>query len=193
MFTMEFPRKARTAASGLIAGTLVECANGWVPVEDLRIGDSVQSYDGGLVRVVGLDRTWLPSGVAAFALHVPGGVLDNCSDLMLLPAQNVLMDTLGYIGFPDDIAVLIPALALEGVLGTRRVKIEKSLEVITPRFADDEAIFANSGALLHVAGIRQTADEPASAFFRQLDLVEAQAFLADTYRAFSVHYPCHAA
>jgi hypothetical protein len=183
MFIKEFSRTARTATAGLIAGTLVESAKGWIPVEDLRIGDSVHSYDGGLARVVGLDRDWITAAVGTYVLHLPGGALDNCSDLMLLPGQNVLIDTLGDADFPDDLVVLVPALALEGAIGATRVRIEKPLEVITPRFADDEAIFANSGTLLHCPGIRQTAGQPASDFFTQLDLVQAQAFAQRIYGA----------
>lgn len=183
MFSTGNNRKTHAITSGLMAGTLVESARGWVPVEDLRIGDDVQSYDGGLARVVGLDRNWIVASGEAYLLHLPGGALDNCSDLALLPGQNVLVDTLGDAGLPDDLAVLIPAAALEGVLGATRMRIEKRLEVITPRFADDEAVFANSGTLLHCAGIRQTASQPASDFFRQLDLMQATAFLRRIYGA----------
>ena len=187
MFTHNFPRKARHVTSGLIAGTLVEGTNGWSPIEDLRIGDAVQSYDGGLARVVGLDRDWITPEIGAYVVHLPGGALDNCSDLMLLPGQNVLVDTLNDEKMPDDLVALIPAAALEGVFGASRLKIEKPLEVITPRFADDEAIFANSGTLLHCPGIRQTAGQPASDFFTKLDLAQAQAFLQRTYGAPLVH------
>lgn len=187
MFIKEFPRKARNVTSGLIAGTLVEGARGWVAVEDLRIGDAVQSYDGGLARVLGLDRNWVTAAVGAYVLHLPGGALNNCSDLRLLPGQNVLIDTLGDAELPDDVVVLMPAAALEGVLGATRMRIEKPMEVITPRFADDEAIFANSGTLLHCPGIRQTAGQPASDFFTQLDLAQAYAFLQRAYAAPAVH------
>ena len=193
MFTKDFPRKTRNVSTGLIAGTLVETATGWTPVEDLRIGDAVQSYDGGLARVVGLDREWITASLGAYVLHLPGGALDNCSDLILLPGQNLLVDTLNDADLPDDVVALIPAAALEGVLGTTRARIEKPLEIITPRFADDEAIFANSGTLLHCPGIRQTGLQPASDFFTTLNLLEARAFLRGTNRAFSVHSLCHAA
>ena len=193
MISSHFSNKARTISSGLVAGTLIEGAAGWRPVEELRIGDTVQSYDGGLARVLGLDREWITADVSAHLMLVPGGTFDNCSDLKLLPGQNLMLETLGDPDFPDDIVVLIPALALEGVLGTTRMRIEKPIEVITPRFADDEVIFANSGTLLHCPGIRQTAQQPASMFFRQLDLTEAKAFLRGPNRAFSLLRPSLAA
>lgn len=181
MFTNNFPRKTRNVTSGLIAGTLVEGTNGWLPVEDLRIGDAVQSYDGGLARVVGLDRDWTSAEIGAYVVHLPGGALDNCSDLMLLPGQNVLVDTLNDEKMTDDLVALIPAAALDGVFGASRLRIEKPLEVISPRFADDEAIFVNSGTLLHCPGIRQTVGQPASDFFAQLDLAQAQSLLNRLY------------
>jgi hypothetical protein len=197
MFIKDFSRSAvitaRPVTTGIMAGTLVEGAKGWLPVEDLRIGDGVHSYDGGLVRILGLDRQWIAPAVGGYVLHVLGGAMDNCSDLKLLPGQNLLVDTLGDDNFPDDLALLIPAAALDGVLGTTGMTIEKPIEVITPRFADDEAIFANSGTLLHCPSIQQTEAQPSSGFFRQLGLAEGRAFLRGTNRAFSVLYPCHAA
>lgn len=181
MFTKDFPREARNVTSGFIAGTLVESAAGWTPVENLRIGDAVQSYDGGLARVVGLDRDWIAPEIGAFLLHLPGGALDNCSDLLLLPGQNLLVDTLNDASLPNDVVALIPAASLEGVLGTTRARIVKPMEVITPRFADDEAIFANSGTLLHCPGIRQNALQPASDFFTLLDQAQACNFLHRAY------------
>jgi Hint domain len=183
MFANDFPRKTKAVTTGLIAGTLVEGATGWKPVEDLRIGDAVQSYDGGLCRVLGLDRHWIAPSRGEYLVHLPGGALDNCSDLTLLPGQHLLIDTLGDETLPEAIVVLFPAAALEGWLGAEREPLDRAIEVITPRFADDEAIFANSGTLLHCPGIRQDAGATGSDFFTQLDLGQAQAFLQRTYGA----------
>ena len=179
-----------TVTTGLIAGTMVEGAKGWLPVEDLRIGDAVHSYDGGLVRVLGLDRQWITPGRGDDLMHLPGGALDNCSDLVLLPGQNLLIDTLGDDDIPDAMAVLIPAQALDGWLGAHRVLFQTALEVITPRFSEDEVLFANSGTLLHCPGIRQPAGAATSDFFNQLDPVQAQSFLQRTYGAPLAH-PLH--
>ena len=197
MFIKDFPRTtaafAPHVASGLIAGTLVEGPKGWLPIEDLRIGDAVHSYDGGLARVLGLDRNWITPQSGAYVMHLPGGALDNCSDLTLLPGQMLLIETLNDAEFPDEAVALIPAAALEGLLGTTCLRQGKPLEIITPRFADDEAIFANSGTLLHCPGIRQTAMQPASDFFTSLDLAEATAFLQRTYGTPALHPLCRRA
>lgn len=188
MFTNSFPRHTNTVTTGLIAGTLVEGSQGWMPVEDLRIGDALQSYDGGLVRVLGLDRQWTAPKMGDFAILVPGGAMDNCSDLTLLAGQTLLIDTLGDDTLSDAIVALIPAAAVEGWLGAHRVSLDRSVEVITPRFADDEAIYANSGTLLHCPGIKQDVGAATSDFFTRLDFGQAQALLTRLYGR-PIHHP----
>lgn len=187
MFTNRFSAKATTITTGLVAGTLIEGSKGWMPVENLRIGDAVQSFDGGLVRVLGLGRYWTTPARGDFAVHLPGGALDNCSDLLLLPGQHVLIDTLNDPDLPDAIVALVPAASLDGWFGARRVPLEKALEVITPRFADDEAIYANSGTLLHCPDIRHTTGAATSDFFTVLDMAQAQRFLQRIYGGAAIH------
>ncbi|EEW24114.1 Hint domain-containing protein [Rhodobacter ferrooxidans] len=163
--------------SGLTAGTLVETATGWRGVETLRSGDRVQSFDGGLRQVVGLDRGWLLPGEAALLL-VPGGAFDNCTDLTLAPDQHLLIDTEGDAELPDDAMALIPAAALVGFRGTSRLTKHQPVELITPLFADVEAIWTNSGTLLHCPAIKHGAGRlPQGDDFTRLDLTAARALL----------------
>ena len=116
MFMQEFSRQAATATlvlspadagtapgtataagprtCGLVAKTLVETADGWKPVELLRRGEALQTQDGGLARVLAVDRQILMPATHPLLVHVPGGAFDACSDLLLLPDQLVLLDTL---------------------------------------------------------------------------------------------------
>lgn len=185
-FTRFAPATAVTAAevllapvtSGLIAGTLVETAAGWQPVETLRMGMQVQSLDGGLAKVLGLDRRLLRPEVEQVLVRVPGGAFDACSDLLLLPGQHVLIDTLEDARLSDDIFALIPAMALLGAQGVSRHLARAAIEVITPLFAEEEVIYANSGVLLHCPGIAEGAgSRPDAGFFPRLDLAAARAFL----------------
>lgn len=185
MFMKDFTRttsatRVTTAApvrSGLAAGTLLETAAGWQPVEMLRMGDRVQTLDGGMARIVGLTREVVTPG-AGFVLAVPGGVVDNCAGLSLLPDQHLVLDTAGDPAFPDDLFVLVPALALEGLAGTVRRRLTRALEVVTPLFAAEEAVYANSGTLLHCPGIGDPGGIPATSFLTRLEILEARTFLA---------------
>jgi len=189
MFMKDFTRSAHTViaaellmapvTTGVLAGTLVETARGWQPVEQVRMGDGVQTLDGGLAKVLGVDRRILRPDMGQAVVSVPGGAFDACSDLQVLPGQHLLLDTLGDAGFPDDAFVLIPALALEGRAGCSRRFALREIEVITPMFASEELVWANSGLLIHCPGIAEGAGRrPASDFFPRLDLTDARALLA---------------
>lgn len=153
---------------GLTAGTMLDTSAGWRPVESLHIGDRVQSLDGGAARVVALDRQTLAGG--ASLVHLPGGALDNCTALTLLPEQPVLVDTFDSMEAPF---ALMPASALVGFRGAEMRVFRRSVEVVMPIFAEEEVIWAQSGLLLHCAGTREEAS-----FFPRLDMLEAKALLA---------------
>lgn len=171
-------RRARPVSSGILAGTLVETATGWRAVETLRIGDLVQSFDGGLVKVLSVHRRILRAELAQAIVAVPGGALDTCADLSLLPGQHLLIDTLADPDLPDDAFVLIPAVALEGHRGCTRRHALREIAVATPLFATEEILWANSGLLIHCPGIAEGPDTPPdSDFFARLDVTAARALL----------------
>lgn len=184
--TTEITRVARHEAAviaapvigGIVAGTLVEGERGWVAVETLRIGDRVQTLDGGLARIHALDRRSLAQAAETSLILVPGGTHDACSDLMLVPGQHVLMDTLDDAMIGRSPYALVPAVALTSDPMVRHRFPGGSVEVITPMFADEEIVFANSGVLLHCPSVIDGAGRyPDDSFFPRLDAATARAFL----------------
>ncbi len=163
---------------GIVAGTLVETATGWQPVGNLRIGTLVHTLDGGLTRILALDRRSLAALPESTLIHVPGGHYDACCDLMLLPGQHVLIDTLGDPSHGSVPYVLLPAMALTTDPLIRREFADLAVEVITLLFAEEEVIFANSGVLLHcprvIDGVGRYPDD---SFFPCLDAASAREFL----------------
>lgn len=193
MFMKDFTRLANASAtavspaavlttpvtSGIVAGTLLEGACGWLPVEALKIGDAVQTLDGGLVRILGLDRRVLHPETETALVQVPGGDFDACSDVTLMPGQHLLVDTLGDAAMPDELYALIPAAALIGRHGATRHFPPRPVEVITLLMAEEEIVWANSGLMIHCPAIATGANRrPGSDFFARLDPLEARAFLA---------------
>jgi Hint domain len=163
---------------GIVAGTLVEATNGWVAVETLRIGDKVQTLDGGLARILGLDRRQMSPEAETSLIHLPGGCHDACSDLMLVPGQHLLVDTLGDEEMAGAPFALVPAVALTTDPLVRRTFPDGMIEVTTLLFADEEVIFANSGVLMHCPSIVDGAGRyPDNSFFPRLDAAAARRFL----------------
>lgn len=183
MFLKDFTRTATpgsftavqpVASTGLTGGTLVETTQGWCPVADLRIGARVHTLDGGAAQVLGLDRrpvTDLPG------IRIPGGMADSCSDLILPLDQYLLTDTLGDPNLPDADMVLIPATAWISQPCVTPVRITG--EIVTPMFADEEIVWANSGALLHCPSVAAGPGRlPVDGFFMALADADARAFLS---------------
>lgn len=161
--------------TGLIAGTLVETATGWRRVEMLRVGDHVQTYDGGLRQLRQIDRAYygVADGVYPLqgVLHVPAGALDNCADLLVMPDQKLLVRSQLVTDLLGQLAVLIPATALEGFRGITCQAPKTLIEAVTLGFEDEEVVYANSGLLMHCA-------PKASGFFIELDHGRAVALLS---------------
>jgi len=94
-----------------------------------------------------------------------------------VPGQHVLIDT---VQDSDQHApyVLVPAIALTCDPVIRHSFPAASVEVITPLFADEEIIFANSGVLLHCPSVVDGAGRyPDDSFFPRLDAATARGFL----------------
>ena len=169
---------ARPALSGMVSGTLVESDTGWQRVETLAPGARIQTLDGGLSRLLRLARRMIRPSDELVLIHLPGGCLDACSDLTLLPGQHLLIDTLDDDSLGGAPFALVPALALLALNGPRRIRPSAPVEVVTPLFADEEGIYAQSGVLFHCPSlIDGTQRYPEDSFFPVLDLGPARAFL----------------
>jgi hypothetical protein len=181
MFLKDFTRNALSATrvvparamSGLTADTLVETTSGWLRASELRIGQRVHTWDGGAAVILGLDRQPVthPDGVL-----IPGGVADTCCDLILPRDQYLLTGTYGDAALPDADMVLVPATAWASQPWVTRTKITG--ELTTLMFADEEIIWANSGALLHCPSVMAGPGRlPLDGFFMALPDADACALL----------------
>ncbi len=181
-----FAQRPKRLGTGLIAGTRIETADGWKPVEFVRTGEKVHTYDGGLQPVKRIERTVFGADVQDVfpegLLMVPGGALDNCDAIYLLPEQHVLLESAVAEEILGNPAALVPASALEGYRGIMRVMPVDVIEVITLLFDDEEVVYANTGAMMHcapqkTAGVAMRGGV-SSAFFQVLTMERARALVA---------------
>jgi hypothetical protein len=145
-------------AEGIASGTQIATNNGWRPVDAIAVGDWVMTFDHGLRRVAAVKRAALRAGQgncpkSLRLLAVPEGVLGNEFPMLLLPEQNVMIESdLAEAVFGDAFAI-IPAASLEGYRGISRVDPHQTMDVIQLVFAQDEIIYANGMGLIHCGSI----------------------------------------
>lgn len=162
------PLPKRVEISAFRAGTLLETPSGWRPAESLKTGDQVFTLDGGFAQITGIRRHVTP----ARALHVPAGSLNNCSDMTLTSGQHVAMLEPECETLFQTPCVLVPAAAMIGFRGIAAKNGYADAEVTELRFATEEVVYAQTGALIHVpSGVTDP-------FFRTLGYGETRALLA---------------
>ena len=161
-------------SQGIFGPTLLETASGWRPAASLRIGDRLHTLDGGLRRIAALSRRVVVPGERA--VMIQGGHFDACDDMLLMPGQGVLLQTLDLMSAPY---ARLAARTLTGCIGANHALAPRRAEIVTPIFAEDEAIWAQSGVLLLCPDIRGGASA-----FPEMRPEAARLFLAERLRRF---------
>ncbi|MBJ3762617.1 Hint domain-containing protein [Maribius pontilimi] len=172
---------ARAATTGIVSGTRVATTVGWRAVEDVKPGEKVLTFDGGLQEVIRVERRRLwPSAKGCprdvWPLTVPVGALGNHSEMQLLPDQPVMLESDAAEDIFGDPFTLMAAQALEGLRGIARAIPETQISVVTLYFATEQLVFANIGALFlcpQDVSARNDAPDPESMVYSMLPLDRA--------------------
>jgi len=166
--------QVKTMLTGMSAGTKIETENGWRNVQDLRAGDRVFTYDGGLRELIGMEHNVVSAALGHSLVHVPGGVLSNCDDTYVAPDQLLLLESHFVERETGRPNVLVQARDLCGLGGISTVPVENQTQLFAPIFAQQEIVWANSGMLFHSANAT-------SNFFAQPGKSQVQAILQDMF------------
>lgn len=137
---------------GLLAGTLIATDEGWRPVEGIVPGDMVLTFDNGMQPVAGIHRIEIKRDSVpahkAFTMLVPAGVLGNRKDMILLPSQEVIVESdMAEIDFGEPF-VLVQTLMLDGYRGIRKVPLTRDLSIHMLTFENEQIIHASGAALI---------------------------------------------
>lgn len=138
-------------ACGISAGTRIATGSGWRAVETLRPGDAVLTLEGGYQPLAGVRSFRYPDRAAppaVWPLIVPRGALDCREPILLLPDQTVLIECDQADLLFGTALALIPALALDGWRGIRRVQPRARAEAFQLSFAIPQVIYASRAVLL---------------------------------------------
>lgn len=168
-----------TALTGFMHGTCVRAEEGWVPVEDIYVGDKLMTFDNGLQTVTDIRRERADGEwhMSVRPLFVPAGALDNETELWLMPDQGVLWETAE--DEDTDPFVVLPAHCLAKRRGMSRRIPDRFDGVTILTFANDEVVQVQGGAWLHCPHPRPVFDFEGNALdsYRRLGGAEAKAIL----------------
>lgn len=156
-----------TGQSGFVAGTHVASNLGWCPVEALRVGDKVLSFDHGMQTVVDIQRETLTPGDSSLPdvlrpVLVPRNALNNRRPIWLMPEQGLLLDSDAALEVLDDPFAVVPARALAGFRGIRTAVPGETLSMTTLAFDRDEVVYVEGGLLSFCPYPRTILDEDAA-------------------------------
>ena len=154
-----FDGGATGVMTGLSVATKVVSTMGLRKVEALTEGDKVLTFDAGMQAISKITRQnlWQGEGPCPqrfWPLEVAAGALGNRDVMLLLPHQSVMIESDAAEEVYGDPFTLIPAVALEGVNGIRRIEPVDDFEVFTLHFETDQVVFGNSGALFFCPAAR---------------------------------------
>ncbi|WP_204113797.1 Hint domain-containing protein [Shimia biformata] len=140
------------AGCGLVEGTLVATDHGWVPIETVEAGERILTFDGGMQQCVAMIRDQIWSGPSCpdelWPLRVKRDTIGNRHDMLVMPAQGVLIESDTVTDAFGDPFAVIPGAALEVLQGVTRQEPRASVELFMPVFGEDQMVFADNGALL---------------------------------------------
>lgn len=180
-------RLVNTGSGGLLAGTHVASNLGWRPVEALAVGDQVLTFDHGMQPITSLYRETLVTGNRAQSslrapMHIPADALYNRAPMWVMPDQGVLIESNIVERQFGDPFVVVPACTLDGYHGITRVLPGSRMELVLPRFADDQVIYVEAGAMGYCPADRDLLDfalDMEKSAYRVLSAGDARAMVVD--------------
>lgn len=142
---------ALPARRGLVVGTRVALGQSWRPVETLRVGDKVLTFDNGMQQIADIRRrsVLLDGRDGALSVTIPAGAMGNRDDITLLPDQGVMLESAGASDPMGDPFAVVPAQALVGREGICSGFPGRQVDLITLFFGEEEVIYADGGLTLH--------------------------------------------
>jgi hypothetical protein len=137
---------------GLLAGTMIATDDGWRSVDSVVKGDLVLTFDNGMQPVTGLHRLEIKRIAVpahkSFLMLVPAGALGNRKDMLVMPSQEVIVESDRAEADFGEPFVLVQTLMLDGYRGIRKVPIVRDLQVTMLTFENEQIIHASGAALI---------------------------------------------
>lgn len=155
-YSFAFPTSV--GQTGITAGTRLETIDGPKPVEDIRTGDLIWTFDNGLQEVQSIQRESGRSrlntnGSSSRLVWIDAGALDNQAPLVLPPNQPILIESdLAELAFGDPFSV-VTAGSLIGEACACFISDDEVFDIYRIRFSFPQLAYCAGGALLWFDGV----------------------------------------
>lgn len=149
-----------TGHSGLVDGTYVATAKGWVMVHELKPGDFVSTFDHGEQQINEMQRETLYQAQhmlqpQEYPVFVPAGAMEDNQDMWLMPDQGIMVECDAASDSLGDPFAIIPAKVLVGHFGVTQRMPRRHLRRTTLIFDQDEVVYAGGNVLAHCPAPRR--------------------------------------
>ncbi|OIQ33607.1 MAG: hypothetical protein BM562_00875 [Alphaproteobacteria bacterium MedPE-SWcel] len=156
--------RARPQHGGVLPGTLIETSTGFTQARNLRPGDMVQTFDGGLREVLNI-RHSVPRLTAM--VHIPAGALGNDSALDLPSDTIVALEGDLALDLFDLPVVSVKLIAIVGHNGISTA-LPQRLARLHIDCEEEELLWAEGGLLINAG------ETNPNGFYDILSLTEAR-------------------
>ncbi len=180
----KFAEKSKTTSmynsamreDGLLPGTLIASAHGWIAVEAVQPGEKVMTFDCGMQKIIEnrtleIDLEHIPDR-KAFVMRIPRGALGNRIEMNLMPMQEVIIESDKAEQLYGDPFVLMPSLLLNGFSGICKHRVSGKIMLHMLLFEGQQVVQTSGGALTlaHTHGcfspLSKTAPTPREVYVR---------------------------
>lgn len=146
-----------TAETGILSGTCLDTPEGPTPIENLRVGDKVMTFDDGLQQIRSISRSWVRPNAALGEVSrkfvwIDNGAVGNSLPLLLLPGQPIMIESdLAESVLGDPFAV-VAADTLVGTDCSEYVAVSDPVEIYNLTFDRSQLVYCAEGALVWFGG-----------------------------------------
>jgi len=146
-----------TSGTGMLSGTCLNTPEGPTPIEDLRVGDQVWTFDDGLQQIRSISRSWVRPNAALGEVSckfvwIDNGAVGNSLPLLLLPGQPIMIESdLAESVLGDPFAV-VAADTLVGMDFSEYVAVSDPVEIYNVTFDRSQLVYCAGGALVWFGG-----------------------------------------
>lgn len=138
---------------GVYSETSLLTHHGPAPVEELRVGDMVQTFDHGLQPIKSIDTVNFsifksPPPPETWPLSIPVGLVKGADYRTLAPKQCLVIESDTAEELFGDPFVIVPGTALEVLPGIERIQPGRHRSLYRVQFEDPQLVLTDRGGVL---------------------------------------------